>query len=93
MRSLKLTIAGVLLVGSAGVASAADMRVGAPPPPPLIPFYNWTGFYIGIQGGGSFAELEGIFVTTGTTFRHATSGGLVGGTVDAKANRRLGVRF
>jgi|RhiMethySRZTD1v2_1073278.scaffolds.fasta_scaffold240448_2 outer membrane immunogenic protein len=34
-------------------------------------------------GGGSFAELEGIFVTTGTTFRHAASGGLVGRTVGA----------
>ncbi len=79
----KLTIAGALLAGAVGVASAADMRATAPPPPPPPPisFYNWTGFYLGIQGGGGFGELERTPVTTGTTSRDASSGGLVGGTV------------
>jgi outer membrane immunogenic protein len=77
----KLTIAGALLAGAVGVASAADMRAPAPPPPPPISFYNWTGFYLGIQGGGGFGELERTPVTTGTASRDPTGGGLVGGTV------------
>jgi outer membrane immunogenic protein len=34
-----------------GGAKAADMAAKAPPPP-VIATYNWTGFYIGVNGGG-----------------------------------------
>jgi outer membrane immunogenic protein len=41
-------------MGGLGVASAADMAVKAPvykaPPPVLV--YDWSGFYIGLNGGG-----------------------------------------
>ena len=41
-------------VGRATPALAADMAVkAAPPPPPLPVIYNWTGFYIGANGGGA----------------------------------------
>jgi hypothetical protein len=36
-----------------GVAYAADMPVKAPPPAPIAPVTNWTGFYIGAQVGGA----------------------------------------
>ena len=42
----------------------------------FVPVYNWSGFYIGINGGGAFGtsawDLTGSF---------NTSGGLVGGTI------------
>lgn len=36
-----------------GLAFAADMAVKAPPPV-ASPAYNWTGFYVGLNGGYSF---------------------------------------
>jgi len=55
----RLWLTGVALtVLVAGPATAADMPVKAPlyraPPPPL--FYNWTGFYVGLNGGYAFGR-------------------------------------
>jgi outer membrane immunogenic protein len=82
MKKLTLVLAAATALVSAP-AIAADlgrMPVKAPVVAPL-PYFNWSGFYIGIQGGGGFGELEHTLVTTGTTFRRDTSGGLLGGTV------------
>jgi outer membrane immunogenic protein len=35
-------------------ASAADLALKAPPPP--APVYNWTGWYVGLNVGGSFGR-------------------------------------
>ena len=52
MKSFLLATVGlVALVGMAAPASAADMAVKAPPPAPLPVIYNWSGFYIGGNGG------------------------------------------
>jgi outer membrane immunogenic protein len=53
------------LVGLAaltGTAAAADLPPRpAPAPyykaPVALPVYNWTGFYIGINGGGGFRPV------------------------------------
>ena len=84
--SLKPTIAGALMAGSVGLASAADLGRApvAPARAPVVapaPFYNWTGFYVGVQGGFGWADLERTFVTTGVTLTHEVSGGLIGGTL------------
>ena len=82
MKKLLLASAGLLALGVVS-ASAADlprhqaMPAKAPaymPPPP----YNWTGFYIGINGGGGFGRSE-YSSPLSTSFD--TSGGLVGGTI------------
>jgi outer membrane immunogenic protein len=48
------------LAALTGTAAAADLVTRGyypPPPPPIyVPLYNWTGFYIGINGGGGFGN-------------------------------------
>src|SRR4051812_50204896 len=52
MKKFWMGIVGLAATGLAGPASAADMAVKAPPPAPLPVIYNWSGFYIGANGGG-----------------------------------------
>ena len=44
-----------------------------------MPAYNWTGFYVGINGGGGFghSNWSNAFGSTGLN----TTGGVVGGTI------------
>jgi outer membrane immunogenic protein len=51
----KLGAFSVLIVLAAGPAMAADMRVKAPPPP-VVPVWSWTGFYIGGDLGGRWSN-------------------------------------
>jgi outer membrane immunogenic protein len=64
------------LVSSAG---AADLPRRYEPmvtkAPVVSPIYNWTGFYIGVNGGGGFGRSD--WTRTGN---FDLSGGLVGGT-------------
>lgn len=87
MKSFLLATVGlVALVGMAAPASAADMAVKARPPAPVIaPIYDWTGFYIGANGGWGqsrncwdFLDVAGVAVANGCADR---SGGLVGGQI------------
>ena len=48
-------------------------------PPYIAPPYNWTGFYVGINGGGGFGRSD--FSAPFPTGSFNTSGGLVGGTL------------
>ena len=69
----------------AAPASAADMAVKAPPPARCRSIYNWTGFYIGGNGGWGqshncwdFVDAVGVDLDNGCRDR---SGGLVGGQI------------
>jgi len=71
----------ISLAALTGTAAAADLPPRPAPAPyykaPVeVPVYNWTGFYIGINGGGGFGRSQ--WDSTGS---FNTSGGLVGGTV------------
>src|SRR3974377_1151670 len=48
----------VALAGLVGPADAADLSrpVYTKAPPLAAPYYNWTGFYIGINGGGGWGS-------------------------------------
>jgi len=62
-----------------GSANAADMprRQAMPAKAPIYEApYNWTGFYVGLNGGGGFGHSNWDAFATGFD----TSGGLVGGT-------------
>ena len=86
MKSFLLATVGlVALVGMAAPASAADMAVKAPPPAPLPVIYNWSGFYIGGNGGWGqarncwdFLNAAGVAFASGCRER---SGGLIGGQI------------
>jgi outer membrane immunogenic protein len=62
-------------------AAAADLPVKAAPVP--IAIYDWTGFYIGVSGGGTFGQSTHIDQATGLgdTIGYNVKGGLVGGTL------------
>jgi outer membrane immunogenic protein len=80
----KLLLAGVALMAlGVASASAADIqrRQTMPAKAPLYvqPLYNWTGFYVGINGGGGWGRSD--FSDPFATGSFKTSGGLVGGTL------------
>ena len=52
-----MVVASVTLLGSAGITSAADMPVKAPPP--VAPVWSWTGFYVGLNGGYGQNDFTG----------------------------------
>ena len=82
MKRLLLASAGLLALGAVS-ASAADLprhrampeKAPAYVPPPV---YNWTGFYVGINGGGAWGHSD-FSAPISTSLN--TSGGLVGGTI------------
>jgi outer membrane immunogenic protein len=84
-----LVAAAAIVVAAAGHARAADLPTPSLPPPLPAAVYNWTGFYLGINGGfgtGNSNWSDGVIGATGS---FPTSGFLVGGT--AGVNYQLGV--
>lgn len=84
---MRMLLAATLLLAAAGEAMAADLPPVAPPPrapatyvPIAAPIYNWSGIYIGINGGYGFGDTNWTAVPTGS---FNVDGGLVGGTIGA----------
>jgi outer membrane immunogenic protein len=64
----RLLLAGAALLSLMTAASAADLAARPyTKAPPLSPAYNWSGFYIGVMGGGAWDSDN--------------SGGFGGGTI------------
>ena len=76
-------------IGAAQFAIAADMPVKAPvyKAPVAAPLFNWTGLYLGIEGGGAWGSAQTI--SADSTFnpgvpitdKFNVSGALFGGTI------------
>ncbi|HEU4660532.1 MAG TPA: outer membrane protein [Pseudolabrys sp.] len=66
---------------TATTATAADLGRALPTKAPeyVPPMYSWTGFYLGINGGGGWGTSS--FSAPFTTGSFDTSGGVVGGTI------------
>jgi outer membrane immunogenic protein len=75
----KLLAAGIAVAAFCGApALAADMPVKAPM---VAQAFNWTGFYLGIEGGGGWTDTRHINALTAVASGTARiNGGLVGGT-------------
>jgi outer membrane immunogenic protein len=68
-------------------AHAADMAVkAAPPMPAAAAVYNWTGLYVGVNGGWGWGQQDPLSLISNRFDRDSfnISGGLVGGTVGAQ---------
>jgi outer membrane immunogenic protein len=87
--TLKVLIAtcGVLLTYLP--VSAADLSPAPLPQAPVaapLPYYNWTGFYVGVNGGGAWGSQDRWNIITNRFDHFSTdiSGGIVGGTIGAQ---------
>lgn len=76
-RSLAAALGALALVASLP-ASAADLPARGMPykAPAYAPAYNWTGFYLGINGGGAFGNSD----WNGMAVSNSPGGGMVGAT-------------
>ena len=86
MKKFLLGTVGLLALGMAAPASAADMAVKARPPAPVIaPIYDWTGFYIGANGGwgqsNSCLNFDGFGLFDVVDGCRSRSGGVIGGQI------------
>ena len=80
----RVLIAGALVIAAATQAFAADLPPPMAPAPrapaayvPVSPAYNWSGFYIGVNGGYGFGQSNW---PSGPTGKFDVNGGLAGGT-------------
>jgi outer membrane immunogenic protein len=90
MRKFLLATVGLIALGMAAPASAADLAARPytkAPPAPVVAIYDWSGFYIGIDGGGGSSRKcwnLTSFRAPVTPFSegcHDATGGLVGGQI------------
>jgi outer membrane immunogenic protein len=73
-RSLAVAF-GALALAAALPAQAADLPRGMPyKAPAYVAQYNWTGFYLGINGGGAFGDSD----WNGFAVANSPTGGLIG---------------
>ena len=82
MKKILLASVGLIALGVAS-ASAADIQrrqaMPARAPVYVAPAYNWTGFYVGINGGGGWGHSD--WSNPSGTADAKLSGSLVGGTL------------
>jgi outer membrane immunogenic protein len=85
MKKILLGTIGVVAIAAPALAADLPARTYKAPPPVVMPVYDWTGFYIGANGGwGSsrncwdIVPLAGALEPDGCVSK---SGGLIGGQV------------
>jgi outer membrane immunogenic protein len=78
-------LAAVLLLAMPLSANAADLAVKTPPAPLPPAAYNWSGVYVGLNGGGAWGTQDPLNLI-GRFDRSSfdISGGMVGGTFGAQ---------
>ena len=87
MRRMLVAVAAIT-VAAFRPALAADLPIPSYPPPLPVAVYNWTGIYLGINGGFGTGNSKWSDGPIGTTDSFPTSGFLIGGT--AGINYQIG---
>lgn len=78
MKNLLFASAAAICV--ANLAYAADLPVYEAPAAPVVAPYDWTGFYLGLQGGYGWAQSDTTVTGPGGPFGLSPDGnGFVGG--------------
>ncbi len=91
---MRKLLAGSVALGmlAAMPAMAADMRVKTPAPKePAFTVYNWTGFYVGIQGGSGWSHATQTDARPFTSDNYQPNGGVLGGTLGYNVQLGYGV--
>jgi outer membrane immunogenic protein len=86
MKHWLYTISAAAILAS-GSAFAADLGRGPPMAPPPVPFFTWTGFYVGADVGYAWAQ------DTGTEYPTSTPSVLDGWTANSKPTGVFGGGF
>src|ERR1700748_531542 len=83
MKKLMLVTASLVALGAAAPAVAADLaaRPYTKAPPMVQAAYDWSGFYIGINGGGGTSHHSWGNTVCGPEGSHDATGGTVGGQI------------
>ena len=83
MKKLMLVTASLIALGAAAPAVAADLaaRPYTKAPPMVQALYDWSGFYIGVNGGGGTSRNRWDLVGGLSEGSHDSTGGTVGGQV------------
>src|SRR5215831_13881218 len=77
MKRCVAAVLGFVALAAALPASAADLPRAVPyRAPAYVNAYNWTGFYLGINGGGAWGSSD----WNGLAVSNSPSGGMIGGT-------------
>ncbi|CCD85775.1 putative outer-membrane protein precursor ompA like [Bradyrhizobium sp. ORS 285] len=76
-----MTTAIVVLASPALAADLAARPYTKAPAPMMAAIYDWSGFYIGVNGGGGWTHNTWDLVGGGREGSHDASGGTVGGQV------------
>jgi outer membrane immunogenic protein len=78
---LAVFVTAILATALAMAAPAGAADLGRPlpmkAPPPAAPFYDWSGFYVGLNAGYGWGDSH----WTTLSVPYNTSGGLIGGTI------------
>ena len=85
MKRLTVLTAVSIAVGAVAPAVAADLPARAPAytkaPAIVDAAYNWSGFYVGINGGGATSRFDWNADGFGDEGSHNATGGTVGGQI------------
>ena len=79
-----LLTSAIVSLGLINMASAADLPARAPvytKAPMVMAAYDWSGFYLGINGGGGTSRINWNADGFGDEGSHDASGGTVGGQI------------
>lgn len=77
----RILLAAVVSAAFGTCAFAADLPTKAPVSKPLDTPYSWAGFYIGVEGGGGWADTRHTnAINGGTSGTIRINGGVFGGT-------------